>query len=80
LVVVDGIKYQRLGDEHYYAQELFQQEELTGYLKNMLTATKKSVYEEAVYQSAKVVRRGRARWDGFAPQAVSKQKCGAGRR
>ena len=36
LAIVDGIKYQRLGDEHYYAQELFEQEELTGYLKNML--------------------------------------------
>jgi type III restriction enzyme len=51
LVVVDGIKYQRLGDEHYYAQEFFQQEELTGYLKNMLAETKKSVYEQVVYQS-----------------------------
>lgn len=30
LAVVDGIKYQRLGDEHYYAQELFETEELTG--------------------------------------------------
>ena len=49
LVVVDGIRYQRLGDEHYYAQELFEQEELAGYLKNMLTATKKSVYEQVVY-------------------------------
>jgi len=51
LAVVDGIKYQRLGDEHYYAQELFEQEELTGYLKNMLTETKKSVYEQVVYDS-----------------------------
>ena len=42
LAVVDGIRYQRLGDEHYYAQELFEQKELTGYLKNMLDA-KKSV-------------------------------------
>jgi type III restriction enzyme len=49
LAVVDGIKYQRLGDEHYYAQELFEQEELTGYLKNMLTETRKSVYEQVVY-------------------------------
>ena len=40
LAVVDGIKYQRLGDEAYYAQELFEQEELTGYLKNMLNAVK----------------------------------------
>ena len=49
--LVDGIKYQRLGDEHYYAQELFEKEELTGYLKNMLDATK-SVYEKVVYESA----------------------------
>ena len=31
LAIVDGIKYQRIGSEHYYAQELFEQEELTGY-------------------------------------------------
>ena len=48
LVVVDGIKYQRLGDEHCYAQELFETEELTGYLKNLLGA-KKAVYEQVVY-------------------------------
>lgn len=48
LAIVDGIKYQRLGDEHYYAQELFEQEELTGYLKNMLDSGK-SVYEQVVY-------------------------------
>ena len=48
--LVDGIKYQRLGDEHYYAQELFETEELTGYLKNMLAASK-SVYEKVVYES-----------------------------
>jgi type III restriction enzyme len=51
LAVVDGIKYQRLGDEHYYAQELFEREELTGYLKNMLAETQKSVYEQVVYDS-----------------------------
>ncbi len=50
LVLVDGIKYERLGDGHYYAQELFEQEELTGYLKNMLAATK-SVHEFVVYDS-----------------------------
>ena len=48
--LVDGIKYRRLGDEHYYAQELFKTEELTGYLKNML-AVSKSVYENVVYES-----------------------------
>ncbi|MCL5266433.1 MAG: DEAD/DEAH box helicase family protein [Chloroflexi bacterium] len=50
LAIVDGIKYQRLGDEYYYAQELFEQEELTGYLKNMLAATK-SVYDHVIYLS-----------------------------
>ena len=49
LALVDGIKYQRLGDEYYYAQELFETEELTGYLKNMVTDATKSVYEEVVY-------------------------------
>mgnify|MGYP001451868952 FL=1 len=51
LAIVDGIKYQRLGDEYYYAQELFEQEELTGYIRNMLTETRKSVYESVVYDS-----------------------------
>lgn len=51
LAVVDGIKYQRLGDDQYYAQELFEQEELTGYLKNMIEKTEKSVYEQGVYDS-----------------------------
>jgi len=51
LAIIDGIKYQRLGDEFYYAQELFEQEELTGYLKNMLSDTQKSVFEHVVYDS-----------------------------
>jgi len=51
MALVDGIKYQRLGEEHFYAQELFEQEELTGYLKNMLEETQKSVYEHVVYDS-----------------------------
>jgi type III restriction enzyme len=53
MALVDGIKYQRIGDEAYYAQELFNQEELTGYLKNMLPATK-AVYEYVVYDSGGV--------------------------
>jgi type III restriction enzyme len=56
LALVFGIKYQRVGDDHYYAQELFKQEELTGYLKNTLKATK-SVYEHVVYDSAGVEKR-----------------------
>jgi type III restriction enzyme len=55
LALVDGIRYQRIGDEEYYAQELFEMEELTGYLKNMLNSTK-SVYEQVIYDSSGVER------------------------
>lgn len=43
------IRYQRLGDEQYYAQELFEQEELTGYLKNMFSATRRSILSQSVW-------------------------------
>ena len=56
LALVDGIRYQRVGDDCYYAQELFKQEELTGYLKNTLV-TQKSVYQHVVYDSAGVEKR-----------------------
>jgi type III restriction enzyme len=55
MALVDGIKYQRLGDEFYYAQSLFESEELTGYLKNMLSV-QKSVHEYVVYDSPYVER------------------------
>ena len=51
LALVDGIKYQKVGDDHYYAQELFAQDELTGYLRNMLLDTKRSIYEHVIYDS-----------------------------
>lgn len=50
MALVDGIKYQRLGAEEYYAQQLFETEELTGYLKSMVDATK-SVHEQVIYQA-----------------------------
>jgi type III restriction enzyme len=56
LAFVDGIKYQKLGDENYYAQELFKQEELTGYLRNMLKDASKSVFEHVVFDSAGIER------------------------
>ena len=49
--VVDGIKYQKIGDDYFYAQELFQNEELIGYLnKNMIEANR-SIYDHVVYDS-----------------------------
>jgi len=56
LAIVDGIKYHRIGDEEYYAQELFKQEELTGYVKNMLKDAQKSVFESVIYDSAGIER------------------------
>lgn len=53
LFIVEGIKYQRLGDEYYYAQECFEEKELTGYLSsNMLqNRENKSVYDYTIYDS-----------------------------
>ena len=55
LALVEGIKYSRLGDDHFYAQELFETKELKGYLKNTLE-TQKSVYTHVVYDSGGVER------------------------
>jgi len=49
--IVDGIKYTKIGDDAYYAQELFEQEELTGYLESNLLASQKTPYDYVVYDS-----------------------------
>ena len=54
--LVDGIRYTRIGDEHFYAQELFKQEELKGYLKNTLES-QKSVYTHVVYDSVGIEKK-----------------------
>ncbi len=51
-MIVDGIKYTKIGDDEYYAQELFETEELVGYLNKNMIESKKSVYEYVVYDSA----------------------------
>jgi type III restriction enzyme len=51
LALVDGIKYQKLGEQQVYVQELFEQQELTGYLKSMLQDTAKAIHEHVVYDS-----------------------------
>jgi hypothetical protein len=50
MALVDGIKYQRIGADEYYAQQLFETEELTGYLKTMVNV-EHSVHEKVIYQS-----------------------------
>lgn len=51
LILADGILYQKIGDEHCYVQELFARDELTGYVRNMLLDTKRSIHEHLVYDS-----------------------------
>ena len=51
LLLVDGIKYQKIGDDEVWAQELFGSEELMGYLDQNMLKSDKSVYEHVVYDS-----------------------------
>lgn len=56
LALVDGIKYQRLGDKEYYAQELFRTEELYAYLKNSMETSAQCVHDRVIYDSAGIER------------------------
>jgi type III restriction enzyme len=51
LMLVDGIKYHKIGDQEVWAQELFESEELIGYLGQNMLKSKKSLYEHVVYDS-----------------------------
>jgi type III restriction enzyme len=51
LALVDGIKYQRIGPDEYYAQQLFETEELTGYLRSMVEGGSNCTHEQVIYQS-----------------------------
>lgn len=51
LFIVDGIKYQKIGDDQFYGQELFEANELFGYLKDNMVKAEKSVFDHVVYDS-----------------------------
>ncbi|WP_027625586.1 type III restriction-modification system endonuclease [Clostridium lundense] len=51
LMIVDGIKYEKIGDDEFYAQELFETQELSGYLSKNMIGSKKSVYDYIIYDS-----------------------------
>lgn len=51
LLLVDGIKYTRIGNEAYSCQELFLDKELTGYLSKNIYEARKSTHEYVVYDS-----------------------------
>ncbi|WP_163971146.1 type III restriction-modification system endonuclease [Oceanobacillus halotolerans] len=52
-LMLDGIKYERIGDHAYYEQSLFENEELIGYMKvNALkVSNRKSVFDHIRYDS-----------------------------
>ena len=49
--IVDGIKYRKIGGNEYFSQELFENEELFGYIEDNLRESNKSPYEYVVYDS-----------------------------
>lgn len=49
--VVDGIKYEKIGDDVYYAQEIFEDQELAGYLNQNLVESTRGVYDYVLYDS-----------------------------
>jgi len=53
LFIVEGIKYQKLGSDFYYSQELFEENELYGYLSKNMYENKenKSPYDYTIYDS-----------------------------
>ena len=50
-LIVDGIKYRKIGETYCYAQELFESEELYGYLSKNMIESSKSIYDHIVYDS-----------------------------
>lgn len=50
-LIVDGIKYTKLGNNEYYSQELFENTELFGYLSRNMLESKHSVYDHVIYDS-----------------------------
>jgi len=49
--VVDGIKYEKIGNDAYYAQEIFEEQELAGYLNQNLIESNRGVYDYVIYDS-----------------------------
>jgi type III restriction enzyme len=51
LLLKDGVKYYKIGDDAYYAVELFQNEELLAYLNDNAIRSEKSPFDHVVYDS-----------------------------
>jgi type III restriction enzyme len=53
-LIVDGIEYEKIGNQEYWKQELFEEEELIGYIKENAIEVNKSVYSHVIYDSTTV--------------------------
>ena len=51
MMIIDGIKYTKIGDDEYYVQSEFENAELYGYFSRNMLASQKSVYEYVIYDS-----------------------------
>jgi len=51
LHIIDGIKYRKIDDTEYYSQELFENEELFGYMRSNLKESTKTPFDYVVYDS-----------------------------
>lgn len=51
LLLREGVKYYKIGDESYYAVELFQNEELLAYLNSDAIPSEKSPFDHVIYDS-----------------------------
>lgn len=51
-MLIEGIKYTKIGDEEYYTQQNFENEELIGYLNKNMIKSEKSIYEYVIYDSS----------------------------
>lgn len=49
--IIDGIKYEKIGDEEYAVQEIFKNEELYGYLTEDILESNRSIYNYVKYDS-----------------------------
>lgn len=49
--IVDGIKYEKIGEEEYAVQEVFKNEELYGYLTEDIIPSERSIYNYIKYDS-----------------------------
>lgn len=50
-LAIDGIRYVKLANEEYYALDLFNNQELVGYLNRNAVAVENSVYDHVIYDS-----------------------------